>query len=66
MDSLHVLLTSKLSMNSMDSSVCDKGNLQDKLNIKLYEKKKARRILKYDHFFIVIYDIHVGKEFSLS
>lgn len=40
MNSLHTLLTSKLSMNFMDSSVCDKGNLQDKLNTKLYEKKR--------------------------
>lgn len=46
---LQKLLTSKLSMNSMDSSVCDKGSLQDKLNIKLYEEKR-----KEEHWNMIV------------
>lgn len=46
---LQKLLTSKLSMNSMDSSVCDKGSLPDKLNIKLYEEKR-----KEEHWNMIV------------
>lgn len=56
--SLHTLLTSKLSMNSVDSSVCNKGNLQEKLNIKMYEEKSKEEHLKYYNFIIEIHDIH--------
>lgn len=44
LNSLHTILTSKLSMNSIDRSVCDKGNLQDKLNIFIsFMKKRGKK-----------------------
>lgn len=45
-------------MNSTDSSVCNKGNLQDKLNTKMYEEKNKEEHLKYYNFIIVIHDNH--------
>lgn len=45
-------------MNSVDSSVCNKGNLQEKLNIKMYEEKSKEEHLKYYNFIIEIHDIH--------
>lgn len=42
----------------MDSSVCNKGNHPDKLNIKIYEEKSKEAHLKYYNCIIVIHDIH--------
>lgn len=48
-------------MNSTDSSVCNKGNLQDEFHIKKYEEMNKEEHLKYYNFIIVIHD--KGKNF---
>lgn len=45
-------------MNSVDSSMCSKGSLQNKLNIKVYEEKNKEEHWKHCEVTKVTHGIH--------